>query len=302
MAYPKKFVGPLAFLSNMYELPKPIEVVTDDGCTYTVTNVEAGYQLQKSSIHAVRRQIAGMRGSVAKRAGGKSGIIPDFDKAKFDKSQVRYMQRLITAKFSIPELRDKLVSVHDDDLVEYNCWNDDFWGVCTDKGKNMLGKLLKREKYSILYSTNNVFETNAKILVCPVNCCGTMGERGRIPYLAKQFADEFGSGLVSVFKQATFTPGTVRAATEYGVAFIATKNDWRQPSQFLWIVDGMIRLRQALRDRGDPTVAIPRIGCGQGGLSWGVIKPIVLAAMQGYNNIFWIGGNYPERGEWYVVE
>lgn len=297
MAYPKKFVGKLAFLSNMYQLPIPIEVRTNDGHSYSVTNVESGYQLLKSDTHVIRQQFEGVSGLTAKKLGGRrNGIITDFDAVKFDRNQVSYMQQLITAKFSIPELRDKLISVPDADLVEYNCWNDDFWGVCTDKGRNMLGKLLKREKYSILYSTNNIFETNADILVCTVNCRGTMGEKGSKPHLAKQFADKFGSGLVAAYKQAPWTPGAVCIATEYGVALVATKDDWRENSELSWVTKGMINLRRQLKDRGDPTVSIPRIGCGQGGLSWGIVKPIVLAVMQGYNNIFWVDG------EWYVVK
>jgi predicted NAD-dependent protein-ADP-ribosyltransferase YbiA (DUF1768 family) len=57
--------------------------------------------------------------------------------------------RGLTAKFTIPEMKDKLMATGDAYLEETNTWDDVYWGVCNGVGKNMLGRMLMyiRGKY-----------------------------------------------------------------------------------------------------------------------------------------------------------
>ena len=43
-----------------------------------------------------------------------------------------------------PVLAEKLLATGDDELVEFNTWNDKYWGVCRGEGENKLGKVLMR--------------------------------------------------------------------------------------------------------------------------------------------------------------
>ena len=45
-----------------------------------------------------------------------------------------------------PKLRQNLLDTNGIELVEYNYWNDVFWGVCkkTEVGENHLGKLIMK--------------------------------------------------------------------------------------------------------------------------------------------------------------
>ena len=55
------------------------------------------------------------------------------------------MKNICLAKFlQNPDLKEKLLSTGDAELVEGNTWNDTFWGVNsrTGKGDNNLGKIL----------------------------------------------------------------------------------------------------------------------------------------------------------------
>lgn len=74
----------------------------------------------------------------AKRLGREVDLVPDWEQIKVD-----IMRELLYEKFEEPAIRAKLVATHPRELVEVNSWGDDFWGVCTDKGQNVLGQLLE---------------------------------------------------------------------------------------------------------------------------------------------------------------
>ena len=131
----KTFHGEHAFLSNFY--PSPIEF---EGIVYPT--VEHAFQAAKTNDPETRQKIADKdTPGKAKRAGGKRGILPDFD---FDAWEEK--NSLCKAKFQDPELRAKLDATGDQELQEGNNWNDTFWGISnkTGKGKNTLGKILMK--------------------------------------------------------------------------------------------------------------------------------------------------------------
>lgn len=61
----------------------------------------------------------------------------DWDKVKFFT-----MAELLLLKFSIPELRAKLVETRSRYLIEGNDWGDTLWGVVDGRGKNLLGRMI----------------------------------------------------------------------------------------------------------------------------------------------------------------
>lgn len=129
-----RFNGQYDFLSNFY----PCKVTVDD---LTFNSVEAAFQALKSTDVDVRRQFVDLSPSEAKRLGRRIDLRDDWDDVKVD-----VMEALLRQKFSDknPELKEKLLSTGDDDLVEGNWWNDRFWGVCRGVGENNLGKLLMK--------------------------------------------------------------------------------------------------------------------------------------------------------------
>lgn len=59
-----------------------------------------------------------------------------------------------------------------------------------------------------------------------------------------------------------------------------TKKHWRQPSRFEWIREGLVDLRRVSLDRHIQSIAIPPLGCGNGGLEWEQVRPAVAAALE----------------------
>jgi len=59
-----------------------------------------------------------------------------------------------------------------------------------------------------------------------------------------------------------------------------TKRHWRQKSRLEDIQSGLQALVQDVRSREICSIAIPPLGCGNGGLSWADVKPLIIQAFE----------------------
>lgn len=129
-----RFTGEYRFLSNFYEGPFP---VMWEG--FACRTAEHAYQCAKAAQPGVREMIAlAATPGQAKRAGRNIELRSDWEEIKLD-----VMRRVLAVKFeSGTDLADRLLATGDRLLVEGNTWNDRFWGVCKEQGRNWLGHLL----------------------------------------------------------------------------------------------------------------------------------------------------------------
>lgn len=140
-----RFTDEYFFLSNFYPAP-----TTYDGVTYSTS--EHAYQAAKTMIHSERREIKRCKfPGEAKRLGQRVTLRYDFEKIKLD-----LMLEVLRDKFSDKTLADKLLATEYAELVEYNDWQDVFWGKDkkSGKGKNHLGKLLMQVREELKERTN----------------------------------------------------------------------------------------------------------------------------------------------------
>ena len=135
-----------AFLSNFY--PSPIAPF-NDGIVYPT--VEHAFQAYKTTDVNKRKEIAAQpTPGKAKHLGRHVEIRDDWQEIR-----INVMYTALKEKFKDLELRTKLLSTGNAELIEGNTWSDNFWGDChcpkcrDIKGENNLGKLLMkiREDY-----------------------------------------------------------------------------------------------------------------------------------------------------------
>lgn len=137
----------------------------------------------------------------------------------------------------------------------------------------------------------DICHTIADAIVVPVNCVGVMGKgvalaaRLAFPDIEAPYRVACCSGFDN-----TLAPGDVLPIRRlFGkrppwVFCFATKAHWKDPSQLEWIERGLPRLTGEMmvrtKDEKSPlrSVAVPRLGCGAGGLDWAVVGPKVTAA------------------------
>ena len=126
------------FLSYFYQSP-----VTLDGLTYP--NAEAAFQAQKCEKEEDKVKYTLFKNPVvAKRMGKKEPNLPE----NWRDISYGIMLDIIRAKFSLPEMKEKLLATGDAELGEGNNHHDNIWGDCTcprcaaKLGQNRLGKIL----------------------------------------------------------------------------------------------------------------------------------------------------------------
>jgi O-acetyl-ADP-ribose deacetylase (regulator of RNase III) len=66
---------------------------------------------------------------------------------------------------------------------------------------------------------------------------------------------------------------------------MATKDDWRNPSKIEYIENGLIELSDYIVSHNIYSIAIPKIGCGLGGLSWRAVKSLIVKYIDSINDL-----------------
>lgn len=134
----------------------------------------------------------------------------------------------------------------------------------------------------ISYVAGNIVDDHAQVLVNTVN--SQLSEFGN-PVMGKGVALEFKNRFPSVLrpyadaiKSGELTPGR---ALLFDLpdgrkwAALSTKDHFRDPSKIEWVEKGLKELGQKVREAGLASVAITPPGCGNGGLNWKEVEPLV---------------------------
>lgn len=134
----------------------------------------------------------------------------------------------------------------------------------------------------IEFTQGNLLEANAEALVNTVNTDGVMGKG-----IALQFKRAFPSTFLVYEREARagrLATGKVlidEVRGLHGPRFIIhfpTKRHWRNPSKLSYIDEGLVSLIAEVRRLGIRSIAVPPLGCGNGGLAWSDVLPRIQAA------------------------
>jgi O-acetyl-ADP-ribose deacetylase (regulator of RNase III) len=137
----------------------------------------------------------------------------------------------------------------------------------------------------IKYVTGNIFESNAKCLVNTVNCEGYMGKG--IAYQFKQRFPENNRDYVKACKSGKLHIGIIHYYYEDGVLIVnfPTKDKWRENSQMYFIEVGLDGLVELIINEKIESIAIPPLGCGNGGLEWNSVKQLIVSKLAPVENL-----------------
>lgn len=129
----------------------------------------------------------------------------------------------------------------------------------------------------------NLFESSAKCLVNTVNCEGFMGKG--IAYQFKEKFPENNRHYIVACKENHFSIGNILFFEENGkiIANFPTKNKWREKSQYKHIEFGLQSLKNGIIERKISSIAIPPLGCGNGGLDWNIVKKMIVDSLGNLN-------------------
>lgn len=147
----------------------------------------------------------------------------------------------------------------------------------------------------------DLLRDDADALVNTVNCVGVMGKgialtfKRRYPAMFDAYRRRCASGAVRtgtmhvwanpahpehrITEEPVELVRSTAPANPRLVVNFPTKQHWRDPSKIEWIIEGLVDLTLAVQAHQISSIAIPPLGCGNGGLRWSDVEPLILAAV-----------------------
>lgn len=139
----------------------------------------------------------------------------------------------------------------------------------------------------IQYTQGNLLDANVEALVNTVNTVGIMGkgialmfkeafpENFRLYAAACQRGDvQIGRMFVTVRPPLASLGGGPRWIINF-----PTKSHWRDRTRLEWVQAGLADLTKVLQEKAIRSVALPPLGCGNGGLEWSAVRPLIEQAL-----------------------
>lgn len=128
----------------------------------------------------------------------------------------------------------------------------------------------------LTFVRGNLFESPAKVLVNTVNTVGVMGKGIALTF--KQTYPEMFRRYQALCEQRELEIGNLWLyKTEHKwILNFPTKRHWRNPSRLEYIEAGLSKFAETYADHGITSIAFPELGCGNGELAWGDVRPVML--------------------------
>jgi O-acetyl-ADP-ribose deacetylase (regulator of RNase III) len=138
-------------------------------------------------------------------------------------------------------------------------------------------ELPKLPKEGIKYlRKGDLLGSKMQTLVNTVNCVGVMG-KGIAFHFKKEYPEMFKEYKKRCKQKEVQTgkPYLYKVTDKRWILNFPTKKHWRSKSQLQWIVDGLKYLGEHFQAWGIESIAIPPLGCGNGGLDWQQVQPLI---------------------------
>ena len=139
------------------------------------------------------------------------------------------------------------------------------------------------------FRTGDILKADAEALVNTVNCVGIMG-RGIALQFKNAFPENF-KAYEAACNRNEVQPGkmfifeTRTLANPKFIVNFPTKRHWRGKSRMEDIESGLKALVGEMRDRRIRSIAIPPLGSGLGGLNWAEVRPRIVEALRGLDDV-----------------
>jgi O-acetyl-ADP-ribose deacetylase (regulator of RNase III)/uncharacterized protein YwgA len=122
----------------------------------------------------------------------------------------------------------------------------------------------------------DLFDSQAQALVNTVNCVGVMGKgvaaafKQHFPAMFEDYRQRCEQHVVRLGE-----PYLYRDASGVLIVNFPTKDHWRSPSRLSDIERGLDHFVAHAAEWGIRSVALPPLGCGNGGLEWSEVGPLI---------------------------
>jgi O-acetyl-ADP-ribose deacetylase (regulator of RNase III) len=131
----------------------------------------------------------------------------------------------------------------------------------------------------IHYTNGDLLKSEAKALINTVNTVGVMGKgialqfKKQFPENYRQYRTAYESGELAIGQ--LFITKERNIFGEKVIINFPTKKHWRNKSEYQYVSAGLKALRSFLIESDISSIAIPPLGCGNGGLDWAKVKVLI---------------------------
>jgi O-acetyl-ADP-ribose deacetylase (regulator of RNase III) len=135
----------------------------------------------------------------------------------------------------------------------------------------------------ISYTQGNLLDADVEALVNTVNTVGVMGKGVALMFkeaFPKNFKEyEAACKRKEVRVGRMFVTETGELMGPKWIINFPTKVHWRQRTKMEWITEGLEDLKGVIQEKNIRSVAVPPLGCGNGGLDWRDVRPVIEDAL-----------------------
>lgn len=122
----------------------------------------------------------------------------------------------------------------------------------------------------------NLFESKCSTIVNTINCVGVMG-KGIALEFKKRYPEMFMEYVLKCNRNDVKPgePYVYQNADGTSILNFPTKDHWRSPSKLSYVIDGLDWFVENYEIYNIKSIAFPPLGCGNGGLAWNMVGPIM---------------------------
>ncbi len=134
------------------------------------------------------------------------------------------------------------------------------------------------------FTTGNLLDSRTDAVVNTVNTVGIMGKgialmfKEAFPANFREYEAACKRGDVRTGKMFVTERPTLMGPPRWIINF-PTKQHWRGKTRLEWIEGGLQDLRSVILDKKIQSIALPPLGCGNGGLEWRAVRPVIERAL-----------------------
>jgi len=136
----------------------------------------------------------------------------------------------------------------------------------------------------VTFTKGNLLEADVEAVVNTVNTVGIMGKgialmfKEQFPRNFEAYARACDAGEVRIGKM--FVTEHKELFRSRWIINFPTKTHWRVKTRIEWVEEGLKDLVRVIREKDIRSIAIPPLGCGNGGLDWREVRPLIVSALE----------------------
>jgi O-acetyl-ADP-ribose deacetylase (regulator of RNase III)/uncharacterized protein YwgA len=141
----------------------------------------------------------------------------------------------------------------------------------------------------ITFATGDLLRSDAEAIVNTVNCVGVMGKgialqfKQAFPRNYEAYRQACEAGEVRLGEMFVFDTGSM--INPRWIINFPTKGHWKAKSRMSDVAAGLGDLKRIIVERGIRSIALPPLGCGNGGLDWRDVEPLIRNALNDLTDV-----------------